>query len=113
MKIELLLNRMSYDQVTKSSDRAFNGWLHGPGSGDPDIKDRQPLPKFGLRKESWGGVFVYGPTGQVYAVDDVAYGVLERIAAGESLDKIASEGRSAEVGSFRQKLSDFGIQIPT
>jgi hypothetical protein len=83
MKIELLLNRVSLETSIKTDKVAFNGWFHGPASNDKDIPG--VFPMIDLRKESWGGLFVYGPTAQIFTVDSKAFSLLERIKNGESL----------------------------
>ncbi|TCR76743.1 hypothetical protein [Rhizobium sp. BK376] len=108
MKINLLLNRLSFEKASASGDIAFNGWLHGPASGDPDIDST--LPVMSLRRETWGGVLVYGPTGQVYAVDKAAYQLLDRIMSGETLDDVSRDS-TQDIESFRKQLDAHSLKL--
>lgn len=99
MKIALLLDSVSQDQkASVESDVAFHGWMHGPAAGGDGESgsNRVRLPKYSLRKEAWGGVFVYGPTQSVYHVDDEAFGLLLRLKDGESSDIIAAQSKAGE-----------------
>ncbi len=81
MKMELLLQNVNQDQTAQAgSVDAFYGWMHGPASGG----DGDKLPLISLRKEDWGGIFIYGPTQSVYIVDAIAYSLLERLKSGEA-----------------------------
>jgi hypothetical protein len=102
VKIELFLNRVSFEKASKSGDIAFNGWDHGPASGDPDVKFTLPL--ISLREEQWGGLFVYGPSGQVYTVDREAYDVLSAIRDGRRI-QILSEADPKKMKEFGELVS--------
>jgi hypothetical protein len=106
MKISLLLHSVSQDQSTTNEDVAFYGWMHGPASGGDGDNNfvsgaagcRNRLPKYSLRKESWGGVLVFGPTQAVYQLDDEAYELMTRMRLGESLKEIVAKPGAIEVG---------------
>jgi hypothetical protein len=110
MKIELLLHNVTQDQCAPPGEEAFYGWMHGPGSGG-----RAKLPKYSLRKEPWGSVFVHGPTHSVYLTDEAAYVLLARLEAGETLGDIRSNSvgiESSEINEFENILRGLGIESP-
>ncbi|MFH6994558.1 hypothetical protein [Flavobacterium sp. FlaQc-48] len=112
MKIELLLNRVSFEHSIKSGQLAFNGWFHGPASGDKNIKGLVPL--IDLRKESWGGLFVYGMTAQIFTVDEDAFSLLERIKNGETLDDLSQSPSPLthdDFISFQEQLTNYEIEL--
>ena len=113
MKIELLLNRVSYEHAVKSGQLAFNGWFHGPAAGDKDIAIGS-IPLIDLRKEPWGGLFVYGLTAQIFIVDVDAFSLLERIKTGESLYDLERNPAplvSSDIVSFVAKLKEHQIEL--
>ncbi len=107
MKIELLLNRVSYDRAQRTGDIAFNGYEHGPASGDPDIS--ATLSVINLRKEEWGGLFVYGPTGQVYTVDDEAYEALSQVRDNRNADALKKDEKAYK--AFMSQLEANKIKL--
>lgn len=112
MKIELLLNRTSFEHSVKSGNLAFNGWFHGPASNDKDIKGLIPL--IDLRKESWGGLFVYGLTAQIFTVDTHAFSLLERIKSGESLNDLENDPgnlTNRDILLFKELLKELEIDL--
>jgi hypothetical protein len=113
MRISLLLNNMSQNQSVLVDDAvAFNGWLHGPAGSNGGGGGKVKLPYLSLREEEWGGVVVHGPSMSVYEVDTVAYKLLQRMKAGESLQDLTDRPQPAsadDVDSFIQSVKKFGI----
>jgi siroheme synthase (precorrin-2 oxidase/ferrochelatase) len=82
------------------------------GRGRRRRVDSASLPKYSLRKESWGGIFVYGPTQAVYQTDDEAYCLLLRLKNGENLDKVRlSPGALNQeiIDEFENTLKQLGV----
>lgn len=103
MKIELLLNNVNQDQISNNGPiNAFYGWMHGPASGSGSGNDIQKLPTYSLRKETWGGVFIYGLNQCVYIVDHEAYIFLDRLKSGEAMSTI-----KANPMTFSEKDIDY------
>ncbi len=113
MKIELLLNRASFEHAVKKGDIAFNGWFHGPASNDKDL-DMGAIPLIDLREETWGGLFVYGPTAQIFTVDKEAFSLLNLIKAGKSLKDLSPKEhklKSEDIASFEVILKKHEIKL--
>ncbi|MFQ2156068.1 hypothetical protein ACK33E_06470 [Aeromonas hydrophila] len=122
MEISLLLHSVSQDQKASSEDIAFYGWMHGPasgGDGDDNLiaasktaSHQSRLPKYSLRKESWGGILVFGPTQAVYQLDNEAFEFMVRVKAGESPDEISKKLNAVDVNTvnaFVAMASKFGV----
>jgi hypothetical protein len=116
MKISVLLNHVTQEQVGKDDDIAFVGWLHVPAGG-PDAGNflqsdeggskfgTRALPRLSARKEEWGGVVVHGPSMIVFQVDNEGHQVFERLIAGVPLDEaLKSFPASPDVDAFREFL---------
>lgn len=113
MKIELLLNRVSYENAVRTGELSFNGWFHGPASNDPDIEFAS-LPLLDLRKEDWGGLLVYGKTGQIFSADTRAFTLLLRLKNGETIDEIEKNPipfTTSDIAAFRELLNKYAIEI--
>lgn len=108
MKLDLLLNRTSHEQSGVSGDVAFNGWLHGPSSGTGSGNGLLPL--ISLREEAWGGVFVYGPTGQVFAADNEAFALLTELKTANSLEALKAQYQG-DLGDFIHILAENRIKV--
>jgi len=112
MVITLLLNRVSYEKAVNNADISFNGWMHGPASNDPDIDSALPL--LGLRKEEWGGLLVYGRSGQIFAVDEQAFVILEHLKAGNLLEDLIGKTfgfSEVDISSFQAQLQRNSITL--
>lgn len=108
MKIDQILHSASQDQRAPDGQEVFYGWKHGPSSNPSKhpfsgtVHSRE-LPRFSFRKESWGVLFVYGPTQGVYVADEEAFELLKRMQNGETLAYI----RSNPIGVGPEKIASF------
>lgn len=101
MKIDLILNNVAQDRIIGNDEVAFSGWLHGPGAGTGSGNDL--LPKFSFRPESFGAVFVFGSTQQVFIIDEEAFELLKKVRDG------ADAATLTEDKDFLEKLEKFGL----